>query len=310
LVAIAALGILAPALASDASAPPPTPSPEDIRVLTVEHDQRLLPGATRHRRAVTLSASFDAPIMELLVEEGQLVRKGQIIARLDNRVASASHKLAEQEAAHTAAIDRARASFERAERTLKRATDAHARKGVSDEELDDARTGVAIAQAELAQARESHNAAIARAEQAAARLEEHNIRAPFDGTVMRLRAEVGAVLRTGDPIADLADPRAMTADLYLPAATALAIEQGARYAIAIDEPVSRVLWARARYVEPRVDPTSNTMRTVFDFETPHATIPAGLIVYPADRPPTADELTYMQRNPVNHPRVADATTPG
>ncbi len=314
--ALVASVVLAPALASPPHVPVPTPvNAEGVRVLAIDEGHHTLPGATRHRRAVTLGTSFDARLMKLLVEEGERVSAGQVIARLDDRVAAASLALAQEEASHEAPIAGARARLERATRTLQRALDAHSRDGVSDEELDDARTGVELAAAELAQAQEGRAAAKRKAEQAAARLDEHTIRAPFDGTIVRIRAEIGAVLRTGDPVAELADPQRMSIDLYLPAAAAIRVEPGVPYAIEIDAPVARVLWARARYVEPRVDPTSNTMRTVFDFEAPAGAIPAGVLVRPAPRVPTDEELAYLERPQgttaeASPHRQADATTPG
>ena len=54
------------------------------------------------------------------------------------------------------------------------------------------------------------------------------------------------------------------------------------------------MYAEARYVEPRIEPTSNSMRIVFDFDAPEGRIPAGVLVTPASRPPNDEELAFMR----------------
>jgi multidrug efflux pump subunit AcrA (membrane-fusion protein) len=169
----------------------------------------------------------------------------------------------------------------------------HQRQGANSEELAEAQTSVALARAELAEAREAVRAAKIRVQESAARLEQHTLRAPFDGVVLRRHTDVGAVLRTGDPIVEFAAIDRVRVDLYLPASVAMGVDVGAAYSLALEAPVGRIVWARARYVEPRIEPTSNTIRVVFDFETPEGRIPAGLLVTPADRVPNAQELAFM-----------------
>lgn len=265
----------------------------EIRLLVSQDLQTTLPGATRPARAVTLGASFDARLMELLVEEGAAVRKGDIIARLDARVVAASLELAREEAGHTARMERARAQLKRDLQILQRMKDAFERGGANAMEVDDAQTSVDLARAELDEALEIRAAAARRVQQAAARLEEHTIRAPFDGVVLRLATDEGAVLRTGDPIAELADVQTVTVDLYLPAETALSLELGALYALRLDAPIDRVVTAQARYIEPSIEPTSGAMRVVFEFDAPNGRLPAGLLVMPATRLPNAEELAFM-----------------
>ena len=165
--------------------------------------------------------------------------------------------------------------------------------GANEEDVDDARSNVALAEADLADAIEQREAARRRLEEASARLDQHTIRAPFDAVVVRRSSEEGAVLRTGDPIAELADIDRVSVDLYLPASTALDVETGGWYALSLGEPIGRVLSARARYIEPRIDPTSNTMRVVFDFDVPAGLVPSGVLVRPAARTPNERELAYV-----------------
>lgn len=296
LMASALLFALAHAHAADYGAPPLDASAQspDVRLLQCDPHDAALPGATRPRRDVTLGASFDARVMELLVEEGDHVHEGQPVARLDDRVVAASLELAREEADHTARIDRARAQLQRNRQILSRTEKAHARGGANAEDVDEAKANVDLARAELDEALELRAAAMRRVEEARARLDQHTIRAPFDGVIVKLATDEGAVLRTGDPIAELADAQTVSVDLYLPAGTALSVETGASYALHLDAPIDRVVYAQARYVEPRIEPTSGAMRVVFDFDAPSGRLPAGLLVTPASRPPNDEELAFMR----------------
>lgn len=262
-------------------------------VMQLPDGTEVLPGVVKPRRSVTLGATFDARLYELVAEEGQRVRQGDIIARLDDRAAAAAMALAQLEANQTARITRAQLVLDQAERVLGRTKTARARGAATDEELTTRFSEVAMARADLAEANELKTAAAFRLREAAVQVERHLIRAPFDGTVMQLAAEAGAIVKSGDPIAVLSDVDRVAVDLFLPAKTAGSIAPGQMYALRLHDPVERVLWARARYVEPRIEPTSGTMRAVFDFELPN-TIRAGTLVTPAQREPNADELAFMQ----------------
>lgn len=291
----------------DASAPQSVPSDASGHVLAVATDEDVLPGVVGSRHAVTLGVNFDAMILAVLVEEGQRVSRGDVIARLDDRAARAAMELAQQEASQTARVQRARIVLDRARRVHERVRVAQARGAATAEELADAATDVEIAQADLAEAAELQNAAALRLTQARVQVERHLIRAPFDGTVIRLPAEPGAIVTSGDPIAELIDADRLRVDLFLPAATARAVTPGDRYAVRLHAPTERVVWATARFVEPRIEPTSGTVRTTFEFDLPGGALHAGTLVTPASREPNAAELAFMAGRDETSPALATQT---
>lgn len=275
------------------------------QVMQLPADAEVLPGVTKPRRSVTLGASFDARVFELVVGEGARVRQGEIIARLDDRAAAAAMALAQQEANQTARVTRAQLVLDQAERLLGRTKTARARGAATDEELTSKISEAAMARAELAEANELKTAAMLRLREAAIQVERHLIRAPFDGTVIRLAAEAGAIVKSGDPIAILSDVDRLSVDLFLPATTASTIEPGQNYAVKLHAPTDLVLWATARYVEPQIEPTSSTVRATLDFELPPGTILAGTMVTPAQREPNARELAFMRRRETTNSRLTN-----
>ncbi len=130
------------------------------------------------RRKAVVSAKIQGRLSELRVEEGSVVREGEILARLES-------------IDYEAAVGRSRAAVQRAEadlaeyvRQLKLAEDLAAQKIVAVDQRDAAASRVKIAEAALAQAK----ADLAFSE---AQLQNTVIRAPFGGVVVKKMAEVG-----------------------------------------------------------------------------------------------------------------------
>jgi RND family efflux transporter MFP subunit len=130
------------------------------------------------RRKAVVSAKIQGRLAELRVEEGSRVPEGEVIARLE------SADFAAQVQQARAALQRALADLEESRRLL-RQTDRLARETVaSQDQLEAARSRVAIGDAMVEQAR----ADLALSE---ARFRDTQIRAPFAGVVLRKMAEVG-----------------------------------------------------------------------------------------------------------------------
>ena len=124
-------------------------------------------------------------VKEILAEEGDQVRRGQVLVRLDTAVLAAQASQAE------AAVAEAEAASEIAHLDLDRATEL-SRGGIATRQAVEQRQAAARqAAARLASAR-------ARRDEAAARLAQARILAPADGVVSRRTVQLGAVAATGE----------------------------------------------------------------------------------------------------------------
>jgi len=259
-----------------------------IKVLDLD-PMTVLPGVTRAKDEVTIGTSFDTLLTEILVKEGQIVRAGDIVAVLDDRVTRAALRVSEAEATHDAQVLRARAIFERTRETLER-TEAASRSGaVNVEQLAEAQNRHAIASADLRMAEEVLEKAGLQLAMTRAQLEELHLRSPFDAVVVRVNASPGEVLSPGEAIIELASLGSAMTDLYLPAAEGLALRRGDMVALATAAPISAVIPAKVMYVERRVDPISMTCRVMFEFAAPPMSVPSGVLVTPAGRLPAVED---------------------
>ena len=133
------------------------------------------------RTKASVAAKVPGRLAYLGVSEGSLVRKGEIIARIEGNDLAAALESAK------ASAGQADAELAQAKSDLVRATALEARGVISTVELENARTKANALQA-------AARAAQANARLAAAQVENTNVRAPFDGTVLRKDAEVGEIV--------------------------------------------------------------------------------------------------------------------
>lgn len=259
-----------------------------IKVLALD-PAAVLPGVTKAKDEVTIGTSFDTLLTEILVKEGQIVRAGEIVAVLDDRVTRAALRVSEAEATHNAQVLRARTIFDRTLETLTRTKAAAQSGAVNAEQLAEARNSHAIANADLRIAEEVLEKAELQLAMTRAQLEELHLRSPFDAIVVRVNATPGEVLSPGEAIIELASLGSAVTDLYIPAAEGLALRRGDMVALETAAPISAVIPAMVMYVERRVDPISMTCRVRFEFDAPEMSIPSGVLVSPAGRLPVIED---------------------
>ena len=171
------------------SAPAPTRSvPQDDRILNAS-------GYITARRIATVSSQITGLITEVSVEEGMIVETGQVLARLDDALASVDLGLAEARlVSQRAAIDSVRANLAEAERVYERARRLRGENLVSEAELTESNARVDSLSADLK--RSEADIAVLELEIARQReqLMDHVITAPFGGVVTVKNAQPGEIV--------------------------------------------------------------------------------------------------------------------
>ncbi len=159
------------------------------------------------RKKAAVAPKTTGRLARLFVDEGSVVKEGQLIGELES--ADAQAQLAQVRAdiaAARAKVERARADVEDARIKFDR-EDALLKKGAGTQgAFDDAKARVSTARAQLAAAEADVRAVEARQQAAAVLLENTRVKAPFAGTVVRKLAEVGELIPpSGVGIVTLAD---------------------------------------------------------------------------------------------------------
>jgi len=152
-------------------------------------------GYVTARRQATVSAQITGTLTQVLIEEGERVEAGQVLATLEDTAQKAM--LAQAEAGLRAAraqLAQFQAQLAQSRRDLGRAEDLVARKLVSAQSVEVARTQVDTQVSQLETQRKQVEVAEAGVRAAQVQLDYCTVRAPFAGVVTAKAAQVGEIV--------------------------------------------------------------------------------------------------------------------
>jgi RND family efflux transporter MFP subunit len=207
------------------------------------------------RTKASVSAKVFGRLAYLGVAEGSMVKKGQVIARLENDDYRAAVDAAK------ARLDQLEIERDQAGRDLARATKLHGDHLISDSDLEDRTSRFRSLGAQVESAR-------AQLELARANLENTLVRAPFDGTVLRKDAEVGEIVSpsaaggglTRTAIVTMADLRTLEVEVDVNEAYIAQVTGGQAARITLDAYPDTSFSGRARQVVPTADRQKATVQ--------------------------------------------------
>lgn len=198
LVAAVAAWLLIGRSHGDATAPPPASAAPEAAVATArptDPGSLVASGYVVARRRATVAAEITGRVAEVLVEEGMAVTKGQLLARLDETLASTDLATAKSRVdSATASVAAIRAQLADAERILRRTQDLAKSHLASEADLTRADTQVIDLRAQLARSEAELATARSDARHAAEMLGKHRIIAPFAGIVVDKNAQPGEII--------------------------------------------------------------------------------------------------------------------
>lgn len=152
-------------------------------------------GYVTARRRATVSSKVTGKVMEVNLEEGQAVRRGQVLARLDDSQVRASLAVAEaQLAAARGAAAEDEARLREAKLTFDRRTQLLKDGVVNRAEVDAAEAQVESIEARIALARQQVLVSESLVRQRQADLADMVVRAPFDGIAISKDAQAGEMI--------------------------------------------------------------------------------------------------------------------
>lgn len=204
--AVLGAALLVGCSAGEASVAPTAPRPVVVRTAPVSTSGELpattYAGVVRSADEATLSFAVGGRIDAILVEPGQEVRAGTVLARLDG--ARYRHALD----AASAQLAELQERLEQAERESSRATRLADIDAASLEEVERRASAVMSL-------RSNAQAIRAQRDQAAWQLGEAVLEAPFDGVVTTAPGDAGAVVSAGQPIVGLRSVQAVEVEVAL-----------------------------------------------------------------------------------------------
>jgi membrane fusion protein, multidrug efflux system len=156
----------------------------------------VITGSIQPERKADLRAEVSAVVQQVLKENGEPVRTGDLIVRLDDSSIRDSLVSAEE------AVRASTQAFEQAERQVARLKALQAQGMTSMQALEDAEVRRNNGQSDLVAAR-------ARVAAARQQLRRTEVRAPFDGVVSERKVSAGDTAQVGKELLKVIDPRSM-----------------------------------------------------------------------------------------------------
>jgi membrane fusion protein (multidrug efflux system) len=198
-------------------------------------------GTIEASEAITVVSEIDGVVVRLPFREGSAVRRGGLIAQLDDAQLRAEVERAE------ALRDQSRSTYNRVKAVVDQGAGAP-------QDLDDAAAALKVTEANLALAR--------------SRLSKTRITAPFSGTLGDRRVSPGAFIRAGQAITNLAKLDELRVNFSAPERYLGQLHRGAEVNISTTAYPGTLIKGRIDVVDPVLDPGTRSARIVARFRNP------------------------------------------
>ncbi len=206
-----------------------------------------------------LSTRIMGYISDVYVKEGDYVRKGQTLVRIDPRDTKAQIEAARQQVVQAKKqYEIALANYEAVRKTYERFKSLLEAKAVTQHEFDMVEAKFKSAQAQLEASKSAIEIAKQNLKAVSSNLSYAEIRAPFSGFVVSKLADKGDIAKPGHPILVI-EKSPYKVEVSLPEKFLPKIKKGHRLKVYIE---SIDTWTEAEVieVEPSVDPSSRTFK--------------------------------------------------
>jgi HlyD family secretion protein len=225
---------------------------------------------------INIDTKYAARIAEMLADQGDLVKAGQVVARMDTRDLQASLKRAQAQVEQAKrAVDEANANLTQmqsqvllAQQELDRAAYL-VQKGFQTKEILDQRqqqlngaTALAnAAKARVTQSERALDAATHDVELYTVQIEDNTLVAPRDGRIEYRIANIGEVLPAGGHVFAMLDTSDVYMDIYLPTEQAGKVRFGADARIVLDAYPNIAILAKVTFIATQAQFTPKTVET-------------------------------------------------
>lgn len=197
------------------------------------HDRINLPGNIEPWTTLSLLSKINGTIKELLVREGQQVKKGDVIARIDDED-------------YRIAVDRAKSAYELAKAEYQRDKAIYAKGVIPTAELDTNKTRMETARADF--------------ENAELQLSRCMVTAPMKGVIRKLDAKVGLQLAVGDPVAEILEIDRVKAVVGIPESDVTAVRGLDTVNISLQALGDRVVAGKVHYLSSSPETVARLFR--------------------------------------------------
>jgi HlyD family secretion protein len=201
-----------------------------------------------------LAAEVEGPVTEIYVKEGDFVRQGQVLARIDPE-------------RYGFELERARAALERAEATFAELT-------LFDEDIEDVE--LRAERRRMARARSGLSEAEVGVREAELNVRRATVRAPFSGAVANLAIVPGQRVQQRDSVAEVVDISRIKIEVQALETEVRYLEEGRAARVTLSAFPDTVLTGRVASINPVIDPRTRAARVTVVLPNPDGAVKPGM----------------------------------
>jgi RND family efflux transporter MFP subunit len=247
-----------------------------------------LPAITQPINRADLTCSADGPLAAIWVAEGQEVKDGQKLALIDNRVAMATVEAARATAEKHASLRSARVKVTLARQYLSRLKVAASKNAASGVELDEAESRLEEALSQVNEGLEALREAEARLSIETARLNAHELVAPFSGTIVKIHKNVGETIGRDQVLISMVDVRKLRAEVFVPVDQISVLREQETVSLIAGLPGQPRISGTVVHIAPIIDAATRTVRAVVEIDNGQKALPSGFsILIDLSTPPSS-----------------------
>lgn len=215
-------------------------------------------------REARIRAEVSGAVLQTMVDAGQRVAQGTVLARIDDAVLQVAVLSAKS------GVTQATVGSDQASRELARAKTLVAAGAIAERDVESAERANVSAQAQLADAK-------ARLSMAEKNVSNATVRAPFAGIVAEKSVSPGDIVSPGAALFTVIDPRSLKVEASVPTSALADVRVGAPVVFAVNGS-DRQLEGRVTRVSPMVDPQTKQVKLLASVPNAQNALVAGLFV--------------------------------
>jgi RND family efflux transporter MFP subunit len=223
-----------------------------------------------------IGSADEGIIDDILVERGDAVEKGQVLAQLDSRIEKLAVELTRLQAQQDVEIRSRQARLGYQHKETERARTLFDKKIVSDQALDEAQVQEDIARLDVEFAAVQQKVAQAEHALARARLERRTIRSPVAGIVVDVGKAPGEFIHEQAPLLTLARIDELNVEVFVPVPRYGRIRPGETAIVEPAAPIGGRHEAVVEVVDRVFDAASATFGVRLRLPNPDGSLPAGI----------------------------------
>ena len=195
----------------------------EVKILDSYSITKKFPGKLLPVEQSQLAFEIPGKINNVYVDVGDSVKKGQVLAKLDDREASAQ-------------LNQAKAAYELSKQILERFENLRQQGHISVQDLDKARSDYIIAKSQF--------------EFFEVKLQQTNLKAPFNGVIQSRFLDTGTVINSGIPILEIIDSNYVEAHISVPVIYLEDMEIGKEYNFEFDGTFKKAVFSKLAPMSP------------------------------------------------------------